>query len=85
MTSSDLLSVREAAVELRLCKDVLYEMAAAGEIDHYRIRGRIFIPREAIEKFLKANFYPAKRSFFRSHRSGLSNLASPQDREARGQ
>ena len=84
MIGSDRLTIREAAVELRLCKDVVYEMAAAGEIDHYRIRGKIFIPREAIEKFLKANFYPAKRSFFRSHRSGLSNLPSTQDREARG-
>jgi excisionase family DNA binding protein len=78
MTSpSGLLSVREAAKELRLCKDVLYEMAAAGEIDHYRLRGRIFIPREAIEKYLKANFYPAKRAFFKSHRSSLSCSAEP--------
>ena len=72
MIDSDLLSIREAAKELRLCKDVLYDLAAGGEIDHYRIRGRIFIPREAIEKYLKANFYPAKRPFFKSHRSSLS-------------
>jgi len=84
ISPSDLLSVREAAKELHLCKDVLYEMAAAGEIDHYRLRNRIFISKEAIEKYLKANFYPAKRSFFRSHRSSLSGLASSQDREALG-
>jgi len=67
-----LLSIREAALELRLSKDVLYEMAAVGEIDHYRLRGRIFIPREAIGKYLKASFYPAKRQFFKSHRTNLS-------------
>ena len=68
---SELLSIREAALELRLSKDVLYEMAAAGEIDHYRLRGRIFIPRGAIGKFLQANFHPARRSFF--HRKSLSS------------
>jgi len=61
---NDRLTIREAAAELRISKDVIYSMAAAGEIDHYRIRGRIFIPREAIVKFLKANFYPAHRDFF---------------------
>ena len=61
---ADRLSIREAALELRMSKDVVYEMAASGEIDHYRIHGRIFIPRDAIEKFLTANFHPARRSFF---------------------
>jgi excisionase family DNA binding protein len=58
------LTIREAAAELRLSIDVLYSMAAAGEIDHYRLRGRIFIPREAIDTYLKRNFYPARREFF---------------------
>ncbi|MEN6560897.1 MAG: helix-turn-helix domain-containing protein [Acidobacteriota bacterium] len=63
-SKSDRLTIREAAAELRLSRDVVYSMAAAGEIDHYRIRGRIFISREGIAKLLKANFYPAHRSFF---------------------
>ena len=69
--AAGLLTIREAATELRLSKDVLYDMAAAGEIDHYRVRGRIFIPRAAIDKFLQANFHPAKRNYF--HRKSLSS------------
>lgn len=60
----DLLTVKQVRAILPVSENLLYVMAAAGEIDHYRIRGRIFIPRSAVEKFLREHLCAAKRNHF---------------------
>jgi len=67
--NTDLLTVKQVRALLPVSENLLYDLAAAGEIDHYRIRGRIFIPRSAVEKFLREHLCAAKRNYFhRTHR-----------------
>ena len=70
MMPPDLLTVKQVRAILPVSENLLYDLAAAGEIDHYRIRGRIFIPRSAVDKFLREHLCAAKRNYFhRTHRS----------------
>ena len=45
-------SVREVAVRLGLSEACVYKAAANGDLPSLRIRGRVLIPREALERLL---------------------------------
>lgn len=46
------LSVTEAAELIGISRDLAYDMVAAGTIPSIRFRGRIVVPRKALEELM---------------------------------
>lgn len=59
-----LLTAKEAQEVLRLGRRVIYELAASGELGHYRIRGRLRFAPSDIEQFLRARHIGGRRNHF---------------------
>jgi excisionase family DNA binding protein len=49
-----LLSIRQAARELGICRTIVYELIHDGRIDSVKIGRRRLIPRDAVEAFIAA-------------------------------
>jgi excisionase family DNA binding protein len=60
-----LLTVPEAAAELRISKRTVERLTARGDLEVVRIGGRVLIRPEAIEAYVKSRIEPAVTSIRR--------------------
>jgi excisionase family DNA binding protein len=79
-----ILTPSEARARLRMGRNQLYSLIERREIAVVKRGRKYFVPESEVERFLLQELIPAKRSFFKSHRSSLSTPRS-QDRESRVQ
>jgi excisionase family DNA binding protein len=47
------ISVKEVADMIGVCKETLYTMVRKGEIPHFKMRSRVFFRRESIDIWMK--------------------------------
>ena len=73
-----LLSPAEARARLHMGENQLYALIKRREIAVVQRGRKYLIPESEVERFIQREIVPAKRSFFKSHRSSLST-----SREAR--
>jgi len=57
-----LLTVKQVRESVPVSIHSLYRLAAAGEIEHYRIGGRLYFTPEGVSRFLRGHFFGAKRN-----------------------
>lgn len=67
-----LLTVAEARERLRMGRNQFYEIIKQREIAVIRRGRKILIPEPEIDRIIRQEIIPAKRAFFKSHRSNLS-------------
>ena len=70
-----LLTPAEARERLRMGRNQLYEIIKRREIAVIRRGRKLLIPEPEIDRIIRQEIIPAKRTFFKSHRSNLSSSA----------
>lgn len=68
----NLLTPAEARKHLHMGRNQLYARIKRREIAVVQRGRKYFIPESEVERFIQQEIIPAKRSFFKSHRSSLS-------------
>ena len=67
-----LLTPAEARERLRMGRNRFYEIIKRREIAVIRRGRKLLIPEPEIDRIIRQEIIPAKRPFFKSHRSNLS-------------
>ena len=67
-----LLTPAEARERLRMGRNQFYEIIKRREIAVIRRGRKLLIPEPEIDRIIRQEIIPAKRAFFKSHRSNLS-------------
>ena len=70
-----LLTPAEARERLRMGRNQFYEVIKRREVAVIQRGRKYFIPEPEIDRIIRQELIPAKRTFFKSHRSTLSVLA----------
>jgi excisionase family DNA binding protein len=70
-----LLTPAEARERLRMGRNQFYALIKRREIAVVQRGRKYFIPEPEIDRIIRQTLIPAKRSFFKSHRSTLSVIA----------
>ena len=70
-----LLTPAQARSRIHLGRNRFYELVQRREIAVVMIGRKILVPESEVEKYIQGQLVPARRSYFRSHRSCPSGLA----------
>ena len=70
----ELLTVKQTRERVPVSARSLYRLAEAGEIEHYRIGGRLYFTPEGVNRFLRGHFHGAKANNFHHSRSASTSL-----------
>jgi len=70
----ELLTVKQVRERIPISASNLYRLAESGEIEHYRIGGRLYFTPEGVSRFLRGHFFGAKKNNFHHSRSSPAPL-----------
>lgn len=70
--TTTLLGPTEVRARLHMGENQLYALIKGREIAVVKRGRKYLIPESEVERFIQQEITPAKRSFFKSHRSSLS-------------